>query len=63
MTAMWKRRLLSALIAIPLALVIAQSEAEGPALYAMVSLVSLIALAGGALGAERLKSRRHRAQS
>jgi|GEM_PF-4374703 len=59
MSAMWERRLLSALIAVPVALVIAASEVEGLALYVVVSAAGLIALLGGTLGAEWLEARRH----
>ncbi|HEX5763503.1 MAG TPA: hypothetical protein VFY04_10360 [Solirubrobacterales bacterium] len=62
MSAMWERRLLSALIVAPLALVIALSEAEGLVLYVVLSIAGLIALVGGTLGAEWLQARRHRTQ-
>jgi hypothetical protein len=62
MSAMWKRRLLSTLILVPLALVIASSEAEGLALYVVVSLAGLVALVGGNLSAEWLEARRRRIQ-
>lgn len=62
MTTMWERRLLSALIAVPLALVIASSDAEGLALYVVVSAAGFVALVGGTLGAEWLETRRRHTQ-
>jgi hypothetical protein len=62
MSAMWERRFLSALIAVPLALVIALSEAEGLALYVVISVAGLVALVGGNLSAEWLETRRRHTQ-
>jgi hypothetical protein len=62
MSAMWERRLLSALIAIAMAAVISRFDLEGIVFFTVIPVLGLVALLGGMLGAERLEARRHHTQ-
>lgn len=63
MTSMWERRLLTALIGIPLTFGLALLDVEGFVASAGLIAIVSVSLLAGIMAEPRLEARRHRTQS